>query len=271
MAQTPSGHNFSALAARRDSVGGMAVFSRYTLAPVHSRQPIVLIHGLGLSSAFHRPALRRVGNHHRAHAPDLPGHGLSDKPNPALDIQQQAEALARWMEAIKLGSAVVAGVSMGSQYASALAARRPDLVRGLVLASPTMDPQLRSAPKAMLSWLLELRNELPISALMARDYLRAGVRRSDDSFAQVLADRPEDRLAGLAMPTLVLHGEADRLVSREWAREVADRLPSGRLVELPGAAHSMNWSAADEFARLVVEFTDELVGTAPAAERELAA
>jgi 2-hydroxy-6-oxonona-2,4-dienedioate hydrolase len=265
------GSGRSALAARRDMVGGTRIFSRYSLAPVHSRQPVVLIHGMVIASGFYRRALKRIGNHHRAFAPDLPGYGRSDKPENLPRIDDQADVLAAWMDRLGLKDAVVAGVSLGSQFASALAARRPDLVGGLMLVSPTMDPKVRSTPGALVSWLLESRRELGMLHVALPDYLRTGARRANQTMAMALADRPEDRAPGHEMPTLVVHGELDRLVSAEWAHDLASRLPRGRLVQVPGAAHAMNWSSPDEFSRLVVAFATELAAHRPAEHQEIAA
>jgi 2-hydroxy-6-oxonona-2,4-dienedioate hydrolase len=262
----------SALAARRDKVRGLGVFSRYSLAPVHSRLPVVLVHGMVVASVVQRPALQRVGNHHRVHAPDLPGYGRSDKPQRTPSVGEQGQVLAEWMEAVGLASgAVVVGVSLGTQVASALAAARPELVRGLILASPTMDPDLRSRPAAMIQWVKEFRHELPMAPLMLRDYLRAGARRAEETLQMALSDHIEDRLPGLAMPALVLHGEVDHLASRAWAERVASLLPNGSLIEVPDAAHAMNFSAPDEFARLVVAFTSELEAKSPTGAQEVAA
>jgi 2-hydroxy-6-oxonona-2,4-dienedioate hydrolase len=267
-----SASDLSALSARRDRVRGMNIFTRYSLAPVHSKLPVVLIHGMVVASSFLRPAVQRVGNHHRAYAPDLPGYGRSDKPQRTLSIDEQGEVLADWMAAVGLSDgAVVVGVSLGTQMASALAAIRPELVKGLVLASPTMDPELRSRGKAMVQWAKEFRYELRMSPLMLRDYMRAGVQRADDTFGLALSDRIEDRLAGLQMPALVLHGERDHMVSREWAQQVASRLPNGRLIDVPDAAHAMNFSSPDEFSRLVVAFTSELAARSPSSSQEVAA
>jgi 2-hydroxy-6-oxonona-2,4-dienedioate hydrolase len=263
--------DLSALAARRDRARGTKVFTRYSLAPVHSDVPVMLVHGMAVSSLFLRPALQRIGNHHRAYAPDLPGYGLSDKPDHTLDVEEQGEVLAEWMEALGLRDAVVVGVSLGTQFASALAARRPDLVRGLVLASPTMNPELRSAPRAMAQWAQEARYELRMAPIMLRDYMRAGLTRANDTFKLALEDRIEERLPQLQVPTLVLHGEKDHLVSGEWARQVADMIPNGELITLPGAAHAMNFSSPDQFAQLVVAFASELGARGRARSKEVAA
>jgi len=73
------------------------------------------------------------------------------------------------------------------------------------------------------------------------------------------------------MPGLVLHGEADHLVSGEWADQVASLLPNGALIDVAGAAHAMNFSTPNEFSRLVVAFASELAAKSATGAEEVAA
>jgi Dipeptidyl aminopeptidases/acylaminoacyl-peptidases len=77
--------------------------------------------------------------------------------------------------------------------------------------------------------------------------LRATVS-NDGYFAQLAAVRAwegtHDRLAGLTMPTLVIHGETDQLVPVENGRIIARAIPHARLVTIPHASHILsptNW------------------------------
>jgi 2-hydroxy-6-oxonona-2,4-dienedioate hydrolase len=246
------------LAARRDRVDGLAIVSRYSAAPLGAATPIILVHGLVISSAFLRPAIRLLGRRWRTYAPDLPGYGLSMKPPRTLSIDEQASYLARWMETIGVRRAIVGGVSLGTQFATALASARPDLVAALVLASPTMDPRYRDRARSVWRWLLEAPSELPMAPIALRDFARAGVRRTLATLDLALADRIEDRLPRLGMPALVIHASKDRLVTREWAAEVAGLLPAGRLAVAEGAAHALNFSSPQVFANLVAQFADSL-------------
>jgi pimeloyl-ACP methyl ester carboxylesterase len=69
----------------------------------------------------------------------------------------------------------------------------------------------------------------------------------------MVRDRPERRLAAVAAPTLVVRGERDAIVSREWARRVAAGVRDGRLAEVPTSAHAVNYAAPDALASLVRE------------------
>jgi len=60
----------------------------------------------------------------------------------------------------------------------------------------------------------------------------------------------------------VVRGTRDRIVSQEWASEVARLLPDGRLAVIPGAAHAINFSYPWEFRRAIMPFL--LAGSAQA-------
>ncbi len=58
----------------------------------------------------------------------------------------------------------------------------------------------------------------------------------------------------MRVPTLVVRGSRDRIVSQSWAEEVAGLLPLGRLVVIPGAAHTANYGWPLQFAREIQAF-----------------
>ena len=72
--------------------------------------------------------------------PDLPGFGRSEKPPHILTIAGMADALADWMRVVGLKRAVILGHSLGCQVAARFAARYPEMTLGVILVSPTMDP-----------------------------------------------------------------------------------------------------------------------------------
>ena len=59
------------------------------------------------------------------------------------------------------------------------------------------------------------------------------------------------------MPTLVVRGSRDQIVPQRWAEEAARLLPMGRLVVIPGAAHTANYSAPMELAHVTRAFLSE--------------
>lgn len=243
---------------RRDVVRGVGMHARYAGAQHRgARHPLVLVHGLVVSSAFLVPALEKLGGKHAVFAPDLPGYGLSAKPPQPYSLERQADYLGAWMDTLGLERAVLVGCSLGTQVVSHLALRRPELVQRTVLMSPTMDPAARSRLVALRRWIRELPYELAMMPLMLRDYARAGLRRAMRTFEMALADQPEERLPRMEIPALVVRGRLDPIVPQRWAEQVTELLPAGRLRVVEKQAHALNFTAPGEFAQIVHEFAGE--------------
>ena len=90
--------------------------ARVSLDPVpRDRLPVILVHGLGMSSRYMIPLAQHLAPHVRVYAPDLPGFGSSDKPREVLTVRELADALAAWMRAIGVERAVFIGNSLGCE------------------------------------------------------------------------------------------------------------------------------------------------------------
>ncbi|MGN9837039.1 alpha/beta fold hydrolase [Nonomuraea sp. H19] len=200
--------------------------------------PVVCVHGAGVSSRELRPLVAALGEHVPAWTVDLPGFGQSTKPPYPLGLPALADALADWLEAAGLPPVCMAGSSFGCQIAVDVAVRYPERVRSLVLIGPTVDPMARSWSRQIIRWLRNSVREDPrMTPLNAADYRDAGLRQVLASFRAAMRDRVEDKLPHVAVPTLVVRGEFDRMVPQDWAEEVTRRTPLARLVVVPGAPH----------------------------------
>src|SRR5205807_2692397 len=93
-----------------------------------------------------------------------------------------------------------------------------------------------------------------LGSVVRQDYRDAGVGRVIATFRHALSDRIEDKLPRLAVPTLVVRGARDPIVPQRWAEEAARLLPNGRLIVVPRAAHTMNFTSPDALARVVRSF-----------------
>jgi 2-hydroxy-6-oxonona-2,4-dienedioate hydrolase len=217
--------------------------------------PVVLVHGLGVSSRYMVPIAHHLAADLPVYAPDLPGFGRSDKPRHALTIRQLADALADWMDAAGLERAVLLGNSMGCEIIVELALRHPERVAALVLQGPTPEPAARTAAQQLWRYAVTGQYERsPLSWISLSDYMICGVRRLVRTFRYMLEDRIEDKLPLVRQPCLVVRGTRDRIVSQEWADEVARLLPDGRLAVIPGAAHAINFSYPREFKTAILPF-----------------
>jgi pimeloyl-ACP methyl ester carboxylesterase len=206
----------------------------------------VLVPGLGLderSSARLRELLP-------ADVVLLPGMGLSG-PVPSLE-----ELAALLRDRLGGGSVLLVGHSQSCQVVAALAGDRR--VSGLVLLGPTTDPRLRSVGGLVRRWVATALGERWPHALLALpQWLCTGPRAMRQLWAVASPDRIDVRLRTAGVPVTVVRGTRDRLCAHDWAATVAAAAPSGRLVELPGAAHLSPMTHPEEVANLVREAAAE--------------
>jgi pimeloyl-ACP methyl ester carboxylesterase len=236
---------------------------------------IVFVHGTRLSRAVWRAQMDELRDRHRVVALDLPGHGaLADR---SFTVTSAANEVARVIDDAAGGRAVVVGLSLGGYVAMDLAARRPDLVRGLVLSGATADPVgLLATPYLALAWLMDRLDGRAADALNAwffrarfgpviADPIVAGGFWSAggaEALRALVGIRFAPRLAAYPGPTLIVNGEWDllfRLTVRRFAREAQD----ARRVRLGGATHLANLDRPAAFSLAVRRFVEGL----PAPER----
>ena len=218
--------------------------------------PVILVHGLGVSSRYMMPTAERLAPYRTVYAPDLPGFGRSGKPSHPLNLTELSDALARWMELLEIERAVLLGNSIGCQIIVDLALRRPQLVRQLVLVSPTVDKRARTAFSSFARLLLDIPHEhwWTLSFIALMDYLRAGLGRTAHTFGYAIQDRIEERLPGVQQPVLIVRGSLDPVVPQRWAEELHGRLPESQLVIIQRAAHAVNHHSPAELAQVVLDF-----------------
>ena len=234
--------------------------------------PIVLVHGIGVSSRSVEPLLLALGEHRAVYAPDLPGFGLSDTPATVLSVPELADALRQWMLDQGVAPATVVASSSGCQVAIDLAARHPALVENLVLVGPTMGPGARTPGRLARRWATGItRDSVRRAPGAVHDIIDAGPWRAARTIGRAFDDPTEQKLPRIEAPTLVLTGSRDRIAPESWPRRIADAIPTAELQTLPAAPRASAASAAPALADRVGAFlgtaTAMRVGTTPQAER----
>ena len=222
--------------------------------------PVVLVHGYGVSGRYMLPLARALAPSCEAFVPDLPGQGKSEPPRGQASgsIAELAGALGAWVAANGLTRPVFVANSMGCQIVTDLAVHQPEHVGPMVLVGPTVDPARRTARHQLFGMLRDTAREpLSLIALAARDDAAAGIRTLLSTARGVLADRIEDRLPLIEQPTVVVHGDSDGFVSRDWVERVTGLLPRGRLVLVPGEPHAVNYTRPELIAGIVRELVVE--------------
>jgi pimeloyl-ACP methyl ester carboxylesterase len=237
-----------------------------------SAPPIVFVHGTRLSRATWRAQVEALSGDYLVVTMDLPGHGsLVDR---TFTLEGAADELGRVIESAAGGRAVVVGLSLGGYVAMDLAARRPEMVRALVLSGATLEPIGGAAPLyRALAWVMDrvspgtfarlvrpfvrgpyavALSEPPVSGTPGRD--GAGV-----ALRALIGERFAPRLARYDGPVLIVNGDLDvlfRLGARSFAREALDV----RRVRLKGALHLANLDQPEAFTAAIRKFVEGLGG-----------
>ena len=244
------------LATRNDRVNGLRIFARCKDVFDSQRPtPLVLVHGLGVSSRYMVPLASLLAKDMPVYAPDLPGYGKSQKPAQPYSINQLAETLKDWMDVIGLRDVYLLGNSMGCQVITQFAVRYPARVKKVILDSPTVDIYHGGMLKQITHALYDLPYEpLTLFPIILHDYLAAG----PVNVLKVLNDAMHypmvKQLPKVQSPALVIRGSYDTIVSQKWTEQVARLLPDARLEVVENSAHAGNFDTPDELAGLARNF-----------------
>ncbi|WP_051439913.1 alpha/beta hydrolase [Methylobacterium sp. 10] len=260
------------LAARRIRVDGRTMHARVSVDAVpDDRLPVILVHGLGMSSRYMIPLARHLAPHFEVYAPDLPGFGLSEKPRRALTVRELADALATCMQAVGVTRAAFIGNSLGCEVLVELALVHPQLVDRLVLQGPTPDPEARNLVRQIVGFFAIAPFERWSLAWVAlADYARGGIGRYVLTLRSMVDNRIGEKALRVSQPTLVVWGTRDYIVPHAFVVRLAGSLPQGRLAVIPGAAHGINYSHPEAFTAILLPFL-LAVGETPAAQSRIPA
>ncbi|GEL96465.1 alpha/beta fold hydrolase [Cellulomonas terrae] len=215
----------------------------------------VLVHGIGMSHRYLARLSGELAPSGTVHSIDLPGFGGTATPSERMSIADAGRALAGTLDALGISDVVLVGHSMGAQFATELAAQRPDLVAHLVLVGPATDPRrARYVVQAVDLTRDALKEPLSGNAITFTDYLRCGPRWYLAELAPMLAFRTDQRLRDVVAPTLVIRGGDDPIARHDWCAELADIGVDGSLVTIPGHRHLVQHTAAAQTSDAVLAF-----------------
>jgi non-heme chloroperoxidase len=235
--------------------------------------PVVLLHGITDSWRSFEPVLPYLPDAIHAYSVTSRGHGDASRPG-SYRLEDMVDDVARFLEAVGLESAVLAGHSMGSIVAARFAIDHPDRAAGLVLmggrttfAAPEMD--------AMSEELAEMTDPIDVDYLrgfqestLARpipaDYLDLVVSESAKLTVEifrrawhdtVLRDFSAD-LPAISAPTLLVWGELDAFSPRAEQDGLLAAIPGSRLIVHEGAGHAFHWEDPERFAGELAAFAE---------------
>jgi pimeloyl-ACP methyl ester carboxylesterase len=223
-----------------------------TLDPGPEARTIIHIHGFAISGRYLLPTAALLASEYRTFVPDLPGFGRSIHPRKTLTIDRLGDAVVRFMDQLGIERAILLSNSLGAPITGRVIDRYRDRAEAVVLVSPAGG--VYNAPMARAFWQLGLagiREPLGMLPIAARDYSRFGVRSSVALLRSMLAYPAAQRVRELTLPTLVVLGSRDPLVSEGHVTQVAVDLPHVTAVVIEGAAHAINFSHPEQLANVV--------------------
>lgn len=245
--------------------------------------PLVLLHGLGASSADWEGQVPELSRHYQVIVPDLRGHGASDRAGD-YSVPQFARDTWQLVDHLRLRAPVLVGHSMGGAVAMQMALDRPGVAPALVLSNTLPSFLTDTTTKRMMLWtrllLMGLFGPRRLSEFMSQRLyphpdqaaLRAKVARrnaENDRNVYLATIRAltrwsvRERLAELKLPVLVLASEHDYFGGHE-VEPFVKALPDARLRHFAGARHGLPLERPEAFNQAVLEFLDPRLRPAPA-------
>jgi pimeloyl-ACP methyl ester carboxylesterase len=252
-----------------------------------SGQPVVLIHGYPLSSASWEkqvPALLDAG--YRVVAYDRRGFGKSSQPTAGYNYDTFAEDLHKVITSLKLKDFVLVGFSMGggevARYIGKYGSK--DVSKAVIIGGvPPYLLKTKDNPEGVDASVFEgiqkavaadryafftefFKNFYNTDVLMGKRVSEQAVQASWNvacvssataSVACVPTWHEDFRgdLAKVDVPTLVIHGDSDRIVPFAAAGQRTAKLVKGaELVSIPGGPHNVAWTHAEEVNRALLQF-----------------
>lgn len=224
---------------------------------------VILLHGLTDSSFSYSRVMPLLPADIQAVAPDLRGHGDSDRPADGYSLDDMAADVIQLMDALEVPSAIVVGHSMGSFVARRIAARAPGRVTGLLLVGAAPSPAndvTRDLQKAMA----ELSD--PVDPAFVREFQESTIARPvpaaflDGVVAEsrkvparvwsaavdgMLAFQPADQAIRCA--TFVVGGSRDAVFSKAEQESMARQIPGATVEIVDGVGHALHWEDPERF------------------------
>lgn len=236
---------------------------------------VLLAHGMWCDSGMFTALARRLAPRARVIAPDFRAHGRTEVPDAPWTIGDLADDLAALLDQLKIGSAVLAGFSMGGMAAVEFALRYPERLSGLVLigTSAAGEDLVRLLQIRSLARVIDLAGParfLPAEAARATFSARFRKKNREEirRWESVVRAMPREALSQslravggrrhllgqldtITAPVTIIAGAADRVVRPRLSEMMHRRIPGSKLLILPGAGHAVPTEQPEEVARAI--------------------
>ena len=240
---------------------------------------LVLISGLSADHHSWDPVYDQLSKHYRVLRFDNRGAGQTDAPAKDYSIMQMTNDVASLMKALTINKAGIIGHSMGGYIAQQFAIDYEDMTNKLVIitsrARPSVTVQILSETwQQMIGYGIEpsIVSKNSMAILFADDFLSRSEqvdaymtkklnnphRQTTVGLAgQLAASRHYDSskiLADIKVPTLVIGGEADRMLPLYNSQFLAENIPNAELTVIKRCGHMPQYEKPQQLLTLICQF-----------------
>jgi pimeloyl-ACP methyl ester carboxylesterase len=203
--------------------------------------------------------------------PDARGHGSSSVPDFGYRYEDHANDVAGLINALRLSTPILLGHSMGGMTAAVVASRKPNLLRGLVLADPTFlspkiqrevrdsgaaDQHRRMLNMSLDEMVTDARSRHPNrSEETTMLFAQARLQTSMAAFDVLTPPNPDYKMlvSAIDVPSLIIFGDRG-VVSSVVAEELQRLNPRLQAEQIQEAGHSVHLDQPERFAAVVRSF-----------------
>jgi pimeloyl-ACP methyl ester carboxylesterase len=244
-------------------------------------EPLLLIQGMSANHmAWGRPFASLLERDFEVISFDNRGMGLSRRVTEGFSIAEMAADTVGLLDALEIESAHVLGISMGGMIAQELALAHPGRLRTLTIGCSYCGGEgsqlMESADFQVLADALASGDQDRVFRAMYELNLSSDFCAEEGHYADftemaaalpapretlglqlqaIMAHDTQDRLPGLDLPTMVIHGTVDRVLGYPNGLLIASRIPGARLETYEDVGHMFWWEQPERTAELLREHT----------------
>ncbi len=240
--------------------------------------PVLFVHGFPLDRTIWCELIATLNGFRRI-APDLRGLGTSDAPRDGYSMAEYADDLAALLDLLEIDGIVICGLSMGGYVAFEFLKRHPKRVRGLILVNTRADQDNQEAKRGRDEMISSVRSDgtgvlegLLVHRLLARDSLDtmphlgerlAKMIRRHTSVGVIGAleamkarGDSSELLPQIKVPTLVIAGKEDNLISLDSSEALARAIPGAQFTVIAETGHLTPIEQPIVTGRVIREFLE---------------
>lgn len=234
---------------------------------------VLLIHGYAESLMAYRPIFDRLASRSKVVAVDMPGFGLSDKPESGYTLEDYVRRMSDFIDRHIEGPVVLVGHSMGGEVAAAVAIEKPDRVVGLVLIASAgwglseTYHTLIGQGRGVLGWINAAAGELVIplydsnwlsqpdewstyDPLLDPSYRAA----SSEVLRQFDFAALRNRFSEISQPTMLIWGQRDPTTPFEFGLEMERAIPCSEMFTVTRTLHRPHQTEPDSVLSAIRKF-----------------